>query len=178
LSEKRRFLRHLQAFWGVHRHRLPPQLEARIATLRGRGKLIVNAGRIESAHAEGNQLRVMWRPRRSNSTAILAVDAIVNATGPDYAVERGAVPLLNSLRAIGLVSADALNLGLRTAEHGACVDSRGRPSDALYYLGPMLRADHWEATAAAELRDHAESLAAHLVDGCGRVDRSHRARAP
>jgi len=27
----------------------------------------------------------------------------------------------------------------------------------------MLRADHWEATAAAELRDHAVKLAAHLA---------------
>jgi uncharacterized NAD(P)/FAD-binding protein YdhS len=178
LAEQRRFLRHLQAHWDIHRHRLPPQLEARLSSLRRRGKLNVNAGRIESAHAAGNQLRVMWRPRGSNSAAPLAVDAIVNATGPDYAVERGAVPLLNSLRAIGLVSADALSLGLRTAEHGACMDSQGRSSDTLYYLGPMLRADHWEATAATELRDHAERLAAHLVDGRGRVDGSHRSSAP
>jgi uncharacterized NAD(P)/FAD-binding protein YdhS len=88
---------------------------------------------------------------------------IVNATGPDYAIERAADPLLVSLRESGLVSADPLNLGLRTAQFGACVDARGRSSETLYYLGPMLRADHWEATAAAELRDHAELLAAHLA---------------
>jgi hypothetical protein len=29
----------------------------------------------------------------------------------------------------------------------------------------MLRANHWEATAATELRDHAERLAAHLAGG-------------
>jgi hypothetical protein len=28
----------------------------------------------------------------------------------------------------------------------------------------MLRADHWEATAAPELRVHAEQLARHLSD--------------
>jgi hypothetical protein len=27
----------------------------------------------------------------------------------------------------------------------------------------MLRADYWEATAATELRNHAEGLAAHLA---------------
>jgi uncharacterized NAD(P)/FAD-binding protein YdhS len=91
---------------------------------------------------------------------------IVNATGPDYSLERAADPLLASLRAAGSVSADPLNLGLRTAQFGACVDARGRVSGTLYYLGPMLRADYWEATAAAELRDHAELLAAHLA---GRV---------
>jgi uncharacterized NAD(P)/FAD-binding protein YdhS len=157
-------VRHLQAHWDIHRHRLPPQLGARIESLRQSGQLRVNAGRIDSVTAAGEQLRVSWHPRGSGSTATLTVDLIVNATGPDYVLKRGAVPLLNSLRSAGLVSADALNLGLRTARYGACVDSQGRSSEHLYYLGPMLRADHWEATAATELRNHAEQLAAHLAD--------------
>jgi hypothetical protein len=33
----------------------------------------------------------------------------------------------------------------------------------LFYLGPMLRAGHWEATAATELRNHADQLARHLA---------------
>jgi uncharacterized NAD(P)/FAD-binding protein YdhS len=164
LAEQRRFVRHLQAHWDIHRHRLPPQWGARIASLRRNGQLRVNAGRIDSVTAAGEQLRVSWRPRGSGSTATLTVDLVVNATGPDYALKRGAVPLLNSLRAAGLVSEDALNLGLRTARYGACIDSQGHSSEHLYYLGPMLRADHWEATAATELRDHAERLAAHLAE--------------
>jgi uncharacterized NAD(P)/FAD-binding protein YdhS len=162
--EQRRFVRHLQAYWDIHRHRLPPQLGERIASLRRNGQLQVNAGRIDAVTAAGKQLQVSWRPRGSGATATLTVDLIVNATGPDYALKRGADPLLNSLRAAGLVSEDALDLGLRTGPHGACVESQGRPSEHLYYLGPMLRADHWEATAATELRDHAERLAAHLAD--------------
>ena len=162
--ERRRFVRHLQAYWDIHRHRMPPQLGARIESLRQSGQLRVNAGRIHSVTAAGDQLRVSWRPRGSGSTATLTVDLLVNAMGPDYVLNRGSVPLLNSLRSAGLVSEDALNLGLRTARHGACVDSQGRSSEHLYYLGPMLRADHWEATAATELRNHAEQLAAHLAD--------------
>jgi uncharacterized NAD(P)/FAD-binding protein YdhS len=162
--EQRRFVRHLQALWDVHRHRLPPQLAAHLAHLRRSGKLNVNAGRIESIVAAGEQLRVTWRPRGADASRTLMVDLVVNATGPDYVLERGAVPLLNSLRAAGLVSEDALKLGLRTGHHGACVDAQGRSSEDLYYLGPMLRADHWEATAATELRDHAERLAQHLAD--------------
>ncbi|HWY94591.1 MAG TPA: FAD/NAD(P)-binding protein [Steroidobacteraceae bacterium] len=162
--ERRRFVRHLQAYWDIHRHRMPPQLGTRIESLRQSGQLRVNAGRIDSVTAAGDQLRVSWRPRGSGSTATLTVDLLVNAMGPDYVLNRGSVPLLNSLRSAGLVSEDALNLGLRTARHGACVDSQGRSSEHLYYLGPMLRADHWEATAATELRNHAEQLAAHLAD--------------
>ena len=117
---------------------------------------------------------IRWLPPASNcarpggargngAAAALTVDLIVNATGPDYALDGSTDPLLASLRAAGQVSTDALNLGLRTARCGACIDVEGRPSEHLYYLGPMLRADHWESTAAPELRNHAERLAAHLA---------------
>jgi len=162
LAEQRRFVRHLQPYWDIHRHRMPPQLGTRIASLRQSGRLLVNAGRIDSVSAAGNRLKVSWRPR-GGSSATLTVDLIVNATGPNYALKHGGLPLLESLRKAGLVSEDALNLGLRTGRHGACVDAQGRPSEHLYYLGPMLRASHWEATAAAELGNHAEQLAAHLA---------------
>ena len=92
----------------------------------------------------------------------MTVDMVVNATGPDYVLKRSTDALFQSLRAAGLVCADALKLGLRTARHGACLDAQGRAGDKLYYLGPMLRADHWESTAAPELRNHAERLAGHL----------------
>jgi len=161
--ERRRFVRHLQAHWDVHRHRLPPQLSERIEDLRRSGRLRVYAGRIQSVIDADRRLRVSWRPRGSREAATLTVDLVVNATGPHYDIERSADPLLSSLRAADLVSADALNLGIRTAQYGACVDAQGRASKNLFYLGPMLRADYWEATAATELLDHAERLAVHLA---------------
>jgi uncharacterized NAD(P)/FAD-binding protein YdhS len=88
---------------------------------------------------------------------------VINATGPNYDIERSTDPLIISLRTAGLVSTDALKLGIRTARFGACVDTGGRVSERLFYLGPMLRADHLDATAAAELTQHAEQLAAHLA---------------
>jgi uncharacterized NAD(P)/FAD-binding protein YdhS len=162
-SEQRRFLRHLQGLWDVHRHRLPQQMGARLASLRRQGRLQVNAGRIDSAVPVGDQLRVTWRPRGTDSSRALTVDLVVNATGPDFALKRGAIPLLSSLREAGMVTEDARNLGLRTSRFGTCVGAQDRVTEDLFYLGPMLRADHWEATAATELRDHAERLAAHLA---------------
>ena len=161
--ERARFLRHVQPHWDVHRHRLPPQIAEHIGGLRQSGKLLVNAGRVTSAVAQGERLRVTWKPRGNSSLQSLAVDYLVNASGPDYALERSREPLIHSLRMQGLIAADALRLGIRTGRHGACVDSFGQPSSRLFYLGPMLRADHWEATAATELRDHAQSLAQHLA---------------
>jgi uncharacterized NAD(P)/FAD-binding protein YdhS len=161
-GEQRRFLRHLQTLWDIHRHRLPPQMGTRLQSLRRAGRLEVNAGRIESVVPAGERLRVRWR-RRGGGSAELCVDLLVNATGPDFQLKRGGVPLLDALRVAGLVCEDELNLGLRTAQFGACVGAKGRVTDGLYYLGPALRAGYWEATAAPELRDHADRLAQHLA---------------
>jgi uncharacterized NAD(P)/FAD-binding protein YdhS len=164
-TERRRFVRHLQVHWETFRHRLPPQLTERLENLRRSGKLNIRAGRIQGVVAVGGRLAVAWRPRGSGATEQLTVDALVNATGPNYNIERCADPLIVSLRDSGWVSTDALKLGIRTARFGACVDVAGRPSQSLYYLGPMLRADHLDATAAVELSGHAEQLAAHLAAG-------------
>jgi uncharacterized NAD(P)/FAD-binding protein YdhS len=163
--ERRRFLRHVQCYWDVHRHRLPPSLSTRIDHLRRTGKLQIHAGRIERLAPFRDQLRVLWRRRGTENAAELTVDAVINATGPDYALSRSTDPLVVSLLETGLVTPDALSLGLLTTTHGACVAKGGRAGAPLYYLGPLLRAAHWEATAAAELRNHAEDLARHLVSG-------------
>jgi uncharacterized NAD(P)/FAD-binding protein YdhS len=163
-QERRRFLRHVQCYWDVHRHRVPPNMAARIDHMRRSGRLTVDAGRIQELVPEGDELRVVWRRRGRSENESFAVNAVINATGPDYALRRSADPLVRSLRAAGMVSEDPLNLGLRTARHGACVAADGAASSHLFYLGPMLRADHWEATAVQELRAHAEQLARHLSD--------------
>jgi uncharacterized NAD(P)/FAD-binding protein YdhS len=161
--ERRRFLRHLQCYWDIHRHRLPPALSTRMEDLRRSGKLQINAGRIGRVVPLRERLRVLWRRRGTKDPTELVVDAIINATGPDYSIERSIDPLIVSLRDGGFITPDALNLGLRTKTYGTCVAADGRLSDHLYYLGPLLRAEHWEATAAAELRNHAEHLAQQLV---------------
>jgi uncharacterized NAD(P)/FAD-binding protein YdhS len=162
-AERRRFLRHAQSYWDIHRHRLPPRMAQRIDHMRRSGRLHIYAGRIRQLVPEGDELRVVWRRRGSTENESFAVNAVINATGPDFAIKRSSDPLIQSLRASGLVSSDDLDLGLRTGPNGACVSADGIPSQELFYLGPMLRADHWEATAAPELRAHAERLARHLA---------------
>jgi uncharacterized NAD(P)/FAD-binding protein YdhS len=163
LPEQARFLRHAQAQWDTHRHRLPPAVAERLSILKARGKLQINAGRVQQISQAGDRLRVDWLRRGARDHTALTVDLIVNATGPDYVLSRTREPLLRSLQAKGLIAADALSLGISTDGSGACLGTRGESSANLYYLGPMLRADHWEATAATELRDHAERLAVRLT---------------
>jgi uncharacterized NAD(P)/FAD-binding protein YdhS len=161
--ERKRFLRHARAYWDVHRHRLPQQTLSKLQELQRDGKLHIHAGRLLNFELEGEKVRVSWRPRGSNATKTILVDRVINCTGADYNPTRSRDPLLRSLLSQGLATPDALGLGLRTSAHGAVVDSRNRVASNLYYIGPMLRADHWECTAAQELRVHAERLAHHLA---------------
>jgi len=162
-AERQRFIRHLRSYWDVHRHRLPPPMSARLDSLRRTGRLEVEAGRIMDIHGNGPGLQVTWQSRVSRLRRTVDADLVVNATGPGYSVRHTPDPLLKSLRDTGRICADPLDLGLRTAADGSCVGADGTVSRNLYYLGPMLRAGHWEATAATELRDHAERLARYLA---------------
>jgi len=158
-----RFLRHLRAQWDAHRHRLPLQLIQRIEELRKAQRLHVHAGQLLRFADRDGRIEVTWRARGSRSERAEAFDRVVNCTGPDYAVARSTEPLWRNLVQCGLCVPDALGLGLRTGPRGAVLDADGWPGPHLFYVGPMLRADLWEATAAAELRVHAEKLATLLA---------------
>jgi uncharacterized NAD(P)/FAD-binding protein YdhS len=161
--DRARFMRHLRARWDVHRHRLPPQLLQRIEALRTTQRLQVHAGQIRRLQASAGKIEVSWQPRGDAATQELRVDRVINCTGPDYAITRSPQPLWRNLLQCGLCVADPLGLGLRTGPNGAVIDAEGWPGPHLFYVGPMLRADLWEATAVAELRGHAEGLAATLA---------------
>jgi len=161
--DRQRFLRHLRAYWDAHRHRLPPEALARIEALRNRGQLHVHAARLQRIRAVGERIEVSWRPRGAQQVRTESFDLVVNCTGPDYAISRSSEPLWRNLLQAGLCVPDPLGLGLRTGAKGAVIDADGWPGPHLFYVGPMLRADHWEATAVGELRVHAEQLAALLA---------------
>jgi uncharacterized NAD(P)/FAD-binding protein YdhS len=161
--ERERFLRHVRSYWDVHRHRLPPSTRAAVDELRAAHRLMVDSGKILRLDLDANQMRVLWRPRGTEQSAVLLVDRVINCTGPDYRCAQSPDPLLRNLIANGLIQPDALGMGLRTAASGGLVNLFGRATRSLYYIGPMLRADHWEATAVQELRDHAEHLAQELA---------------
>lgn len=162
-DDRGRFLRHARTYWDVHRHRLPEAALARLTHLQQSGRLQVHAGRIQAMQVEPAGVAVDWRPRGRAESARTVVDRVVNCTGPDYDLARTREPLLRNLLREGLVVADAHGLGLRTGRHGTVIDADGWPATNLHYLGPMLRADHWEATAALELAAHAQRLADHLA---------------
>lgn len=163
-DERRRFMRHVQSYWDVCRHRLPQEVLEHLDYVRQTGKLHIAAGRIQSLRAIGEHIAVEWRARGARIAQTMTVDAVINATGPDYRIDRSRDALTKKLLVEGWISPHPTGVGLRTGAQGAVIGRDGSEHRHLFYLGPLLRAEHWETTAAAELRGHAEQLVHHLLE--------------
>jgi uncharacterized NAD(P)/FAD-binding protein YdhS len=160
-AERRRFLRHLRAHWDVHRHRMAPEVGATVARLRSAGRLIVHAGRVQAFAVEGGSAIARYRPRGDRRPRDLRVARVVNCTGPASSLADASHPLLESLLAQGLASADTLGMGFATDRDGALLGSAG---GLLFTLGALRRGELWESTAIPELRCQARTVATRLVD--------------
>jgi uncharacterized NAD(P)/FAD-binding protein YdhS len=163
ILEKKRFLRHVQAYWDIHRHRTAPASGEQLSRLLETGQLQVAAGRLRRLSVSAGGVSVLWQPRGSTREARLEVGSVINCTGPQSDITRLSDPLMRSLLAQGLVRPDPLRLGLDVDDSDRVLDNAGRPSSVISYTGPLLRARDWEGTAVPELRVAAQRLADRLA---------------
>lgn len=162
---RRQFLRHLQPWWDTHRHRLAPGIHRRLVASLQAGQVELHAGRLQAIR-RGNDggLVVAWSARGGGEAHTRRVAAVVNCTGPSARLGRApAGSLLATLHAQGRVRADRLGLGLEVDAAHRLLGAAGQPQPGLFYVGPMLKAQHWEAVAIPELRVHAQAVVEHLL---------------
>ena len=149
------FLTHLKAFWEVHRHRCAPFIHHQVQSHMDAGALTVMKARVHYVVCTPSGVTV--QVDQGNGAALVTLgpfDAVFNCTGPSVGLSENAHPLLKNLAQKGVLRADPLKLGLEVSS-----DYRVGEQPNIYYIGPMLRACYWEATAVPELRQHAKSLA-------------------
>jgi uncharacterized NAD(P)/FAD-binding protein YdhS len=161
--ERRQFLRHLQPWWGVHRHRTAPETNERLEAMRGDGRLQVIAAKVQSIAGGGHQLAVTLRPRGSTELQTRRYAAVINCTSPSSDIDGAKDPLVAGLRRQGLLRADALGLGLDVARDWGVVGAGGRKTQGLYAVGPLARGEIWEAVAVPDLRLHAQEAAGFVL---------------
>jgi uncharacterized NAD(P)/FAD-binding protein YdhS len=166
-QERNRFLRHMQPYWDTHRHRMAPQAAEAFAGYVRRGNVQPMAARLVAVCERPCGVDVTLRPRGAVATRQLKVAAIVNCTGPDSDLRRVADPLVRQLLDDGIIAVDRLGLGLDVTGEGAVLDARGAASGLIFYVGPLLKARDWEATAVPELRVHAQRAAETIARAFG-----------
>ena len=161
-AEQRRFLRHLRAYWDVHRHRLSPVTADQLDHFAACGRLRVAAGRLIELNRTGRGLEACWRPRGGTEAERLPVDWLINCTGPEGDVGRSRDPLIQALIGQGLARPDPLRLGFDVDADSQVVGIDGRADHGLTAVGPITKGAFWETTAVPDIRIQAAEVAAHV----------------
>ena len=164
LEEKKRFMRHMRAWWDVHRHRMAPSIAARIDAAIKRGQLSVQRARLARMISKREGVEVEILPVNAEKVRVMTVARIVNCSGPVADISRLKMPLIRELLDRGAAKADPLNLGLDVSEEGAVIDASGRVSGRVFAVGPITKGVFWETTAVPDIRVQCERLARHLVE--------------
>jgi uncharacterized NAD(P)/FAD-binding protein YdhS len=151
-SERARLLRHVFRRWEVLRHRMPPEVAARVQDMQETGQLTIVPGGIRGATDTGRCVDVTL------GEGLLRVAAVVNCTGPTADVTCTLDPLVQRLLDRRIARKGPLNLGLDTDAQG-CLPNTDK---TLWLVGPLRRGRHWETTAIPEIRKQAADLSVSL----------------
>lgn len=162
-GSQRRFIAHARAWWDVHRHRMPPEVDTRLRAALATGRVHLLAGKVIATEERGNGARVHYRRRGNRCEEMLDVDAIVSCTGIVTNPGETKNPLLHSLFASGRARVDPLAIGLDVTTDGALIDDDGRPSARLFAVGPVTRAAFWEIVAVPDIRTQCSRLARRIL---------------
>jgi uncharacterized NAD(P)/FAD-binding protein YdhS len=160
--ERRKFLRHLRAYWEPHRHRASPEALAIKKNLESRGRLASYRGRVLSIVENAAGLEVEFVEFRRCEPKRLQVSYVMNCTGPECNYHKLKDPLVLQLFLRGLITPDPLFLGIDAGAGGAIYDVHGERVPNLYTLGSPQKGRLLETTAVPELRVQAEDLARRL----------------
>jgi len=164
VQEQKRFLRHVRAYWDVHRHRIDGRIGDQLARQLRSGQIRAHAGRITECREEKSGVRVTYRDRKTGQTNHFYVDYVMNCTGPESDYRKVGSRLLSDVFQKELARPDQLSLGLDVTDDGALVDARGVASNSLYALGPLRKGLLWESIAVPELRVQVADMAKVLLN--------------
>ncbi|MFY9950465.1 MAG: FAD/NAD(P)-binding protein [Candidatus Sulfotelmatobacter sp.] len=163
IEEQKRFVRHLRAYWDVHRHRVAPEIADLLDDMKSDGAVRLHTGTATRYCEVDNKAHVHYWDRETRSQKRLPVDRVINCSGSETDCRRIDESFITSLVVQGFARPDRLFLGVDVNEHGALIDYKGTPSHRLYAIGPVRKGCFWETTAVPEIRVQAAALAEHLA---------------
>lgn len=167
LAARRRFLRHARPWWDTHRHRMAPEVAARIAAARESGRLRVLAGRVVERSDAPDGIAVTWRARGTAELHSRRFAAVIDCTGP-RAVPAAEERLMATLIRSGVARTDPLGVGIEvTCDLAPLRRSWRPPSGRLLAVGPVTAPLAWETYAVPEIRAqcaHAARILAETID--------------
>lgn len=160
---KRRFFRHMKAWWDIHRHRMAPQIFTRLAAAIAEGQLRVIAGRLIAVEPVADGAIAKLQHRSSKQVEELEVARIVDCAGVIADPAKSSNPAIQSLLKCGAARPDRLNIGLDVTSDGLLIGRDGRRNERIYAVGPLTRGAFLEIEAVPDIRVQCQRLAGALL---------------
>ena len=161
-SAKRRFVEHTKAWWDIHRHRLAPEVYARVTEAVQSGRIRPVAGRVVGIEA-GDQFKVEIQSRHTQALESLEVARIYDCTGIARDISTTSNSVVRSLVDRGLARPDPLRLGLDVTANCEIIAGDGSVSAKILAVGPLTRGTFFEIDAIPDIRVQCARLSKQLL---------------
>jgi len=137
VDEKRRFFRHLRAFYDAHRFRVAPQNETLVHEGEMRGQVHFRAASLAriDTDAVDAPIRIALRARGTTAVQESVYDRVINCTGVD-STHPADVPLYAALLARDMIRVDPSGVGLAVDAHSRALARDGTAAERLRIVGP------------------------------------------
>jgi uncharacterized NAD(P)/FAD-binding protein YdhS len=168
-NARRRFLEHVRPIWNVHRHRLPPDLHARLSSAVASGQVSLIAGKFLDVRRSGDDVVATMRRKGVANTEELRLRRVYDCGGVSVDVEQSNNPVVRRLVGEGKARADRLHIGLDVTENCEVISVDGVASERLFAIGPLTRGTFFEIEAIPDIRVQCADLAARLLVHADRV---------
>ena len=162
---KRQFLRHVRPWWNIHRHRLPPDLHARLVEAVDAGQVSLIAAEFVGIERHGDGVRATLRPRGTDVRKVMDVERVYDCGGVSVDVRASGNPLIQHLVRIGAAQPDDMHIGLDIDDKCALVSADGQVSQRVRVVGPLTRGRFFEIEAVPDIRVQCQTVAASLLGG-------------
>jgi uncharacterized NAD(P)/FAD-binding protein YdhS len=163
LDEQKRFLRHVRAYWDVHRHRVAPEIADILTDMQDEGQVRMHTGAITGYSENNGRAEVQYWDRASRTSKTLQVARVINCTGSENDCRSIDESFIISLFVQGFARPDPLFLGLDVDDEGALINYKRTPSHLLYAIGPTRKGSLWETTTVPEIRVQAAAMGDYLA---------------
>jgi uncharacterized NAD(P)/FAD-binding protein YdhS len=166
IRERGRFLRHANAWWNIHRHRLAPDTAVAFDEMRRSGQVTVSAGWLQEVYEHGGRARIAYKDRHTSTLRQVSANWLVNCTGMEKC-SISKVPLLKKMSARGMLAADNLGLGVSVNSDSQIIRQDGSAARSSYALGPMTTGQFMEIFAVPDIRVQANKVAGRIAADLG-----------
>jgi uncharacterized NAD(P)/FAD-binding protein YdhS len=161
-SAKRRFVEHTKAWWDIHRHRMAPEVYAKVTQAVQAGRIRLVAGRVVGI-VPSEAFSVDIQSRHSQLVETLDVARIYDCSGIVRDISTSSNSVVRSLVDRGLARPDPMRIGLDVSANCEIIAGDGAVSRKILAVGPLTRGTFFEIDAIPDIRVQCARLSKQLL---------------